>query len=537
MKASENQSSETISTAKLQAEIERLNSLLRVQTSLNQKQNSQLQKNEKLIAQKDEKIQNLTDQLAYLRRAMFGRSSERFLKSDPDQLKLDFDGLEVLPEEIAAAAEGEIQTVTYQRKKQKEDNAIPVRKALPAHLEREDEIIEPENIPDGSKLIGEEISERLAFKPAKLYVIRTIRRKYALPQQQGVIIGSTPNVPLPKSNADASLLAHLLISKYLDHLPFYRQIEIFKRNDVHLAASTINGWFSWGVDLLGMLYQELRRQVLEADYIQMDETIIPVLDKDKPGAARKGYHWISRSPEKKMLFFHYDKGSRAHRVAVDVLRDFKGAVQSDGYGAYSIYENKAGVILLGCWSHARRKFEQALENDPGKARYALEQIQLLYLIEREIENENLNAEMTSERRKQKAYPILLEFEKWLDRNYSQVLPKSRIGQAIKYTYSIYPRLARYVIDGRYLPDNNGAENGVRPLALGRKNYMFAGNHQAAERAAIIYSLLGTCKINNVNPQEWLTDIFNRINDTKNTELFKLLPAEWAKARDAAKKEE
>jgi len=313
----------------------------------------------------------------------------------------------------------------------------------------------------------------------------------------------------------------------MDHLPFYRQIEIFKRGGIHLAASTINGWFSSAVDLLQMLYEELRQQVLASRYIQIDETSIPVVDKDKPEATKKGYHWIVRSPQENKLFFHYDQGSRAQRVAIDILRDYKGAVQSDGYGAYNIYENKQDVLLLGCWAHARRKFEQALQNDPARAAYALEQIQQLYLLEREAENANLTPEQTSELRKQKAYPILTAFEKWLDTTYPQVLPKSQMGQAIAYTYNIYPRLVRYVLDGRYKIDNNGAENGIRPLALGRKNYLFCGNHQAARHTAIIYSLVGTCKLNNVNPTQWLTDVFNKIQDCKNTQLHTLLPAEWA----------
>ncbi|MDR2804776.1 MAG: transposase, partial [Dysgonamonadaceae bacterium] len=194
----------------------------------------------------------------------------------------------------------------------------------------------------------------------------------------------------------------------------------------------------------------------------------------------------------------------------------------------NIYENKNGVLLLGCWAHARRKFEQALKNDPVRADFALKQIQLLYLLERQAEEEKRSKEQIELLRKEKAYPILKVFEKWLDANYPQVLPKSPIGQAISYTYTIYPRLVRYVADGRYKIDNNGAENGIRPLALGRKNFLFCGNHLAAHRTAIIYSLLGTCKINNVNPEQWLSDVFNNILDCKRDDLRYLLPDEWAK---------
>ena len=234
-------------------------------------------------------------------------------------------------------------------------------------MERRDEIIEPDTIPDGSKRIGEEVTELLEYKPGELYVRRLIRPKYALNGGEGVLIAPMPTIPLPRTNAGASLLSHLLVGKYQDHLPLHRQIAIFSRSGVHLKASTISDWVQDAAELLEPLYLKLRERVMSSDYIQMDESIIPVLDKDKPGAAKKGYHWVVRSPELKSLFFHYDNGSRAKYVAVDILKYFKGAVQSDGYGAYDIYEKKQGVTLLGCRAHVRRKFEHALEEDPDRA--------------------------------------------------------------------------------------------------------------------------------------------------------------------------
>jgi len=315
---------------------------------------------------------------------------------------------------------------------------------------------------------------------------------------------------LPGSNAGASLLAYLLVSKYIDHLPFYRQIEIFKREGIILAASTINGWFFNTIDLLNPLYEILKKEVLSSDYIQIDETTIPVMDKDKPGSTRKGYHWIVKSPVQNQLFFHYQQGSRGQKVVVGLLKNFQGAVQSDNYGAYDIYENKKGVLLLGCLAHARRYFEQSLKNDPQRAKYALSVIRDLYAIEREAQERELPPGKIKELREEKSYPVIKDFEKWLLGNYPQVLPKSMIGKAIAYTYNIYPRLARYVLDGRYKIDNGGAENGVRSLALGRKNYLFCGNDQAAERTAVIYSLLGSCKLAGVNPLAWLTDVLTRL---------------------------
>ncbi|MDR0863535.1 MAG: IS66 family transposase [Candidatus Symbiothrix sp.] len=480
---------------------------------------------EKENAKLREEKQKLLDELAYFRRAFFGRKSERYLPEDPDQLKLDFQGMEELPEEKEVREEP--QTITYTRVHKKATPAKPVRMALDPGLRREVTVIEPENIPEGSKCIGEEITERLEYTPGEFWVKRLERKKYALPREAGVIIAGLPTQVLPRSNAGASLLAHLLVSKYQDHLPFYRQIEIFKRQGTHLAASTVNGWFTETIKLLTPLYETLRKEVLSSGYIQIDESTIPVVDKDKPGATVKAYHWIVHAPIRKLLFFHYDKGSRAQRVAVSILKDFKGALQSDGYGAYTIYENKQDVLLLGCWAHVRRKFENALKNDTVRADYALKQIRMLYDLEYDMKQDGLSVEEIKQRREEKAYPIIKSFEKWLDENYRKVLPQSLIGKAIAYAYTIYPRLGRYVLDGRYNIDNNLAENGVRPLALGRKNYLFCGNHDAAEHTAIIYSLLGTCKLNNVNPTEWLTDVLNRINEQKVNELSELLPMNWA----------
>jgi transposase len=477
---------------------------------------------EKAIVERDSKIETLSNELILLRRRLFGRSSERHIPEDPSQLSIAFEGLESLPEELEAQTQ-EIE-VRYTRKK--ENTKQPVRNAIPEHIRREDVVIEPENIPEGSVRIGEEVTEKLEYVPGEVFVKRTIRPKYALPQGGGIKIADLPSQVLPRSNAGASLIAFLLISKYMDHLPFHRIIEIFKRQKIILAASTVNGWFSDSVDLLRLLYETLKKEVLSSDYIQIDESTIPVMDKDHPGSTRKGYHWIVRSPMQNQLFFHYQNGSRAQRVVVELLHPFQGAVQSDAYGAYDIYENKKGVLLLGCMAHARRKFEIALKDDPERAKYAMGIFRDLYAIERDAKERELSPEAIKQLREEKSYPILKDFEKWLLENYSAVLPKSLIGKAISYTYNVYPRLARYVLDGRYNIDNNGAENGVRSLALGRKNYMFCGNNEAAERTAIIYSLLGTCKLAGVNPTEWLTDVLNRLPNHSVLRLSELLPGNW-----------
>lgn len=473
-------------------------------------------------------VEKMRDELQQLRRMLFGRKSERFIPSNPSQLKLDFEGVAELKEEREYAA---VQAATPTRHKEPavrpaKPTEERLRRIFSDHLERREEIIEPEEIPAGGKRIGEEVTELLEYKPGELYIRRLIRPKYALPHGEGVVIGQLPSLPLPRTNAGPSLLAQLLVGKYQDHLPLHRQTGIFARAGVQLKASTVSDWVQGAAELLEPLYEKLRERVLGCDYIQVDESIIPVLDKDKPGATRKGYHWVVRSPELRSLFFHYDKGSRAQYVVVELLKDFQGAVQSDGYGAYDIYENKQGVLLLGCWAHIRRKFEHALAEDPERSEYALRVIGQLYALEREVKEQGLPPDKIKAIREKDAYPLIREFERWVENTANSVTPQSALGKAVRYAYALYPRLSRYVTDGRYRIDNNLAENAVRPLALGRKNYLFCRNHEAAYHTAIVYSLLGTCRLWEIDPIRWLTDVFSRIQDCSVKRLEELLPHMW-----------
>ena len=502
---------------------------------------------QEVIKEKESLIKKLTDQLAWLRRKFWKPASEKFIPQDPSQRKLDFDGLDVLPEEEATIKEAATEIITYKRKKPENIKKQPVRMPLPAHLRREEEIIEPEGIDENWIRIGEEVTEILEHKPGELYVRRIIRPKYALkkdyqelqeitgaePQAKVIKVAQLPLLPLPRSNAGPSLLAELWMGKYYYHMPFHRQIDIFKLVGISLQASTVNDWFAGSSDLLRALYYRLREIVLKSDYIEVDESTVPVINDEKHRAV-KAYLWVVRSVMDKLMFFHYDQGSRAQKVIIELLKNFQGAVQTDGYDAYSIYENKKGVLLLGCWSHARRKYTEALKEDKSGAEYALEQIGLIYGVETMADDQNLNYEQRAELRSRLAYPILRAFEKWIVAYLPKVLPKGRMYRALTYTYSLFPRLTRYHLDGRYRIDNNLIENDIRPLAVGRKGYLFCGNHDAAENAAIMYSLLGCCKAAGVNPREWLTDVLTRIpeyNQDYSRDLAELLPHNWKTSKN------
>lgn len=504
---------------------------------------------EELLKEKDRLIKKLTDQLAWLRRKFWKASSEKYIPSDPAQRKIDFDGLDILPEEedtIKAAAH---EIITHKRNKPEHAKKQPVRLPLPEHLRREEEIIEPEGIDENWVRIGEEVTEQLEHKPGELYVRRIIRHKYALKKDlqlqqelevgilnKTVMIAPLPLLPLPRSNAGASLLAELIMGKYMYHLPFHRQIALFKLEGLKIPASTVNDWFAGCGDLLRALYYRLKEIVLQSDYIQVDESTVPVINSEKHRAV-KAYLWVVRAVMKDLVFFHYDKGSRAQKVVIELLHNYKGAVQTDGYGAYSIYENKKGVLLLGCWAHARRKYTEALKEDKAGAEYALEQIGLIYGVESMADDQGLDYKQRAELRSRLAYPIMCAFEKWVVNFMPKALPKGRMSQALTYTYSLFHRLSRYHLDGRYRIDNNLVENTIRPLSVGRKNYMFCGNHDAAENAAIMYSLLGCCSASDVNPREWLNDVLTKIpyyNNDYSLDLADLLPHNWKAARELSK---
>ena len=507
---------------------------------------SKNQKLEAVVAQKDLQIHKLTDQLAWFRQKYFGKSSEKHIAEDPNQRKIDWSGLDVLEEEQVAIKEAEKELIEYERRKPEREKGKALRQPLPEHLRREVEVIEPEGVQDNWVRIGEEVTEILEHKPGEIYVRRIERPKYAVKQSAGeetivnepeelpaVRIAPLPLLPLPRSNAGPSLLAELMMNKYFYHLPFHRQIAIFKMVGVRLPASTVNGWFQGGSDLLRALYLRLKELVLASDYIQVDESTIPVINNEKHKAS-KAYLWMVRSVMTKLVFFHYDKGSRAGKVVVDLLKNYQGAVQTDGYQAYSIYEQKQGVLLLGCWAHARRKFSESIEEDKAGAEYALAQIAKLYQVEEMATDQEMDYGQRAELRKRLAYPILCAFEKWIVGYYPKALPGGRMSKALAYTYNLFMRLSRYHLDGRYLPDNNLAENAIRPLAVGRKGYLFCGNHEAAENAAIMYSLLGCCKASDVNPREWLTDVFSKIalyNSNYNLDLADLLPHHWKKSNN------
>lgn len=462
------------------------------------------------LKQTQEQVSQLKHELEQLKRLIFGAKSERFV---PDNNEEQLTLFEEAPVETAPEPE----MVSAHSRKRK-----PVRQALPEHLPREVIVIEPAVDRFGLRKIGEEVTETLDYRPARLTVIRRVRPKYVDPQTDKIIIAQLPARPIDKGIAEPGLLAHVVIEKYVDHLPIYRQVQRFKREGIVLPRSTLEGWVASVANLLVPLHERLTELVLESGYIQADETPIAVQDPakaSKKGKTHRGYYWVYHAAGEKLVLLDYQRG-RGRDGPGNFLQDYRGALQSDGYAAYDMFEKQ--VTAYNCWAHARRYFFEAQDNAKELAEHALLEIGKLYQVERELK------EATHEERKrvrqERAVPVLNQFKQWLMQNRS--LPKSPWGKAVNYSLSRWEKLERYTEDGQIEIDNNLVENAIRPIALGRRNYLFAGSHDAAQRAAVIYSLLTTCKKHDVNPQEWLSDVLKRIPTHPHKQIDELLPHLW-----------
>lgn len=405
----------------------------------------------------------------------------------------------------------------------------PGRNPLPDSLPREVIRLEPEENVEALKPVGEEVTEVLEYRSAQLYVKQFIRPKYLKPIEDGLstkqIIAPLPCLPIEKSYCGASLLSHLMISKYVDHLPIYRQMQIFSRNKITLPDNTVSNWIQKGCNLLIPLYEAHKRHVLDTKYLHVDETTIKVQDKTKKGVTHQGYYWVYYNTLRKTVLFEYQKGRDAI-FPREMLKEYQGYLQCDGYSGYEQFENKNGITVLNCWAHARRKFYDAQTFDKVKAEEVLAQIQKLYAVEEMCREGNLDADHIRNHRMQFALPVLNKLHNILHQQLHITLPNSPLGKAIQYTLTRWNKLNQYLEDGNLKIDNNLIENSIRPVAIGRKNYLFAGSHDAAQNAAMLYSLFATCRLHNLNPETWLTQVLSHIADIKVNAIHQWLPQNY-----------
>ncbi|MEQ9385135.1 MAG: IS66 family transposase [Imperialibacter sp.] len=484
-------------------------------------QDALLEENRRLKAS----IAYLEEEIAELKRLIYGSKRERFVPAQKDDAQLSLElGSETADEEQAVVK----QTVSYQRAA-KQAGKKAVRQNFPDHLPRIDVVLEPEEDISTMRKIGEEVTEELDLEPARLFVRRYIRPRY-VSVEESFHMAELPARPIDKGIPGPGLLAQIMVDKFVYHLPFYRQAQRYERLGVKIPSSTLNGWLPAACNLLEPLYLALKFVALKATYLQVDETPIPVLDGQKKAAAaagktHQGYHWVYYSPEEKLVLFDYQKG-RNREGPKQLLENYQGYLQTDGYQAYDQFEDRENIVLVGCLAHARRYFEHAKDSDPVRSEQALLLIQQLYAVEREAREQSLQPEDRYMLRQEKSVPIMDALGQWLVNEYPGVLPKSKIGKAFYYLIGRYNKIYTYLNDGRLEIDNNLIENSIRPVALGRKNYLFAGSHSGAKKAAMVYSLLGSCKLQDINPYDYLKDVLERLPEHPVNRLHELLPPNW-----------
>lgn len=482
-----------------------------------------------------EKIQLLEEQLAWFQKQIFGKKAEKFV--DPQASQLYFEGFEN-PDPIDQPKTKTIPA--HERKERKRTGKDTFQ--FPEDLPIERQVID---IPEEKKIceetgkplvkIGEEITSKLGHKPGSYFIKQIVRPKYALPQgsEGGICTADLPDSFLTRCQADESLIAEILVKKFVDHLPLYRQAEIMARDGIQISRQILCQWVLRAGEALKPLYDEMLVQVLASGNIFYDETPIDMLSPGK-GKVHQAYMWVivggkSANPAYRIYDF---QTSRCHYHAAKMLVGYRGVLHSDKYGAYESLANQKLLIWCPCWVHIRRKFIEAETGDPPFRNFVLRKIKYLFWLERIAWNRSEEERLRI--RQEKEVPIIDELIEAIKARLisGSILPKSKFREALGYFTSLIPYLKNYTLHAWARIDNNVAERSVRPIALGRKNWLFVGNEDGGVAAAVILSLVQTCRALGINPREYLEDIMRRLMSHSANKLHELLPDQWALAKSS-----
>jgi transposase len=467
----------------------------------------------------------LRQKIDLLVKRVFGSSSEQL---SPGQLDL----LMPLPESSPLP----VAVVTPEKK---EKASVKPRLArLPENLPVVEEVLDPEPVkaqPEEWRCIGQEVSEQLDYEPGRFLRRRVVRRKYVHKTNPDCapVIAALPERLLDRSLPAPGLPAHIVVGKYCDHLPLYRQEQIYRqRHGVNLPRQSLTRWVELASAWLKPIYEQIRTGVMGGGYVQVDETPVDYLEPGN-GKTRQGYLWTCSRPGGD-VFFRWETSRAAVCLNNIIPVNFTGTIQCDGYAAYrSLANGRNGTIALaGCWAHVRRKFFEALEQSPKTAGWIMRQIQHLYQVEARLREQKVGPRLREAVRAHQSRPIVERIKRALVRlkTSGRNLPQSLPGLAMDYALGQWPTLAVYLSDGRVEIDNNLVENAIRPTALGKKNWLFVGEADAGERAAIIYTLIESCRRRGIDPYAYLKDVLTRLPKMTNHQIPEVTPSAWATAR-------
>jgi len=489
---------------------------------------SQLAECRQALAQARREKELLRQKIDLLVRRVFGSSSER----------LDRAQLELLLQLPALADTDQALPVVEEPKASVRHSRKERAPRLPENLSVVEEVINPEPgkaAPESWRCIGQEVSEQLDYEPARFLRRRTIRRKYVhrADADRAPLIAPLPERLQDRSLPAPGLLAHILVGQYCDHLPLYRQEQIYaQRHGVHLPRQTLARWVGLAADWLKPIYEHLRTGVMAGGYVQGDETPVNYLEPGH-GRARQGYLWTGSRPGGD-VFYRWETSRAAACLEKIVPANFTGTLQCDGYAAYRAFANRRGgaIELAGGWAHVRRKFYEALEQSPRTAGWLVRQIQHLYRVEASLREHRAGPRLRQAVRASQSRPLVERIERALLKLKAsgRYLPQSLLGQAMDYALGQWSTLTVYLNDGRVEIDKNLVENAIRPTAIGKKNWLFVGDAAAGERSAIIYTLIESCRRRGLDPYAYLREVLARLPRMTNWQIPEVMPEAWSKSK-------